>query len=71
MSVLTPSNLRTLPLRPHTPVLLAPDVLGSFERERKARPPSSGSGCSIEDAILSLVEGGHERALQQAPAEAA
>jgi hypothetical protein len=71
MTVLTHSNLRTLPLRPHTTLLLAPDVRGSFERERKARPVTSGSGRSIEDAILSLVEGPRERELLQAPAEAA
>ena len=73
MSVLTPSNLRTLPLRPHTLVLLAPDVRGSFARLRgEVRPVTSGSGSSIEDAILSLLETYAEReARLLAPAEAA
>jgi hypothetical protein len=73
MSALTPSNVLPLPVRPRTPVLLAPDVRGCFRRERAAvRPVTSGSGRSIEDAILSLLESDREReARLQAPAVAA
>jgi hypothetical protein len=73
MSALTLSNLRPLLPGSRSPLLLAPDVRGSFARERRgARPVTSGSGTSIEDAILSLIESYAEReARAQALAEAA
>ena len=62
MSTLTLANVFPLPTRARTPVLLAPDVHGSFARERSARRPiTSGSGRSIEAAILSLLESDRER----------
>ena len=73
MSALTLSNLRSHPTRSRVPLLLAPDVRGSFARLRgEVRPVTSGSGSSIEDAILSLLETYAEReARLLAPAEAA
>ena len=48
MSFLTLPKLRSLP----------PDPRGSFARERAvARPVTAGSGRSIEDAVLNLLEG--------------
>ena len=59
MSFLIPPKLRSLPSQGgRIPVLLAPDPRGSFARERAvARPVTAGSGRSIEDAILNLIEG--------------
>ena len=73
MSTFTLANVFPLPARARTPVLLAPDVRGSFARERAAaRPITSGSGRSIEDAVLSLLESERERETRLlAPAEAA
>ena len=73
MGTLTLANVFPLPVRARTPLLLAPDVRGSFARERAAtRPITSGSGRSIEDAVLSLLESDRERGARLlAPAEAA
>lgn len=60
MGALTQSNV--VPLRSRTPLLLAPDVRGCFAREgAAARPTTCGSGHSIADAILSLLESDRER----------
>jgi hypothetical protein len=73
MSTLKLATVSPLPLRARAPVLLAPDVRGCFARERAAsRPITSGSGRSIEDAVLSLLESDLEReARLLGPAEAA